>query len=714
MVTRCFYPKKKNDRMALFFIFATKYQKNFVVAFIFECIFFARNIFIIGELVNGRISVISSKCNSFLMLQVPKVSSMGNSNKKEAPIPADLAKRPEITITPIPRSFNETMAAAAAAAAASNPLSVLGPGFPSNLNLKALGIDLPELNMMDLNALSNLSDFAKKYDKNSFGAMAAATMAAAAVAASQQGPSCEPSAKRFKADDSGRLNGANSGRHASSMGRGPHGGIDMQAAASELSKLHSVPDLVSADLLRSMNMLDANSKLLVPAHQSTKTINALAALLPQTSIFPASAPAAHQQSSRSPMKTSQSDSPRPEPPRVFQSQSVYSQSSRIYDKPTADHARTMNASPKDSREMSKGSSPEIQILDLSRPPSSLGGGPSSSSGKNGKGSKSERLDVELLDLSTRRDITVSAVPKPVTSNKHSRSSLPQVSIKSSDGVTITPNHSNNSSSNSNSRNFRGAGSLPLGNLSSADLSSLMGSMPNAALMAAAAAAAQGLPQGLPQGLAHGLPPGLASLGLGGPGSMPPGNLPASLIPFLLGSTAGPSSGSKSSSSVPQQLPPHSSYLNNTSSSSASSSSNSNTTMPPMFPYVDNSLAAYYNSLLPPSLASSTASSSPATSMSSASMAAAQQAAVVQMAQLNSLGLGAGLPGGLPAGLLGSPGMPPNSNVTPEALANLGMYKNFLGGAAASAASSSSGSSGAAQQHAHFLAALMAPGGKQKK
>ena len=651
-----------------------------------------------------------------LVFQIPKVG--GKKDLGSGPLPADLAKRPEITITPIPRSLNDTLSglAAAAAAAANQQHSLMGAssaaasgGFPANC-LKALGIDFSsaglDINMVDFNALNNLAELAQKYEKSN-------QVIAAAVAA------CEPAAKRFKADDS-RLNGT---RYTDQRGTG-------RASAEQ-----SVPDLVSADFLRSMNMLDANSKLLLPAHQSTKTINALAALLPQTSIFPAPAPAAHQQNStRSPLKTSQSDTQRQEPPRVFQSQSLYTQGNRIYDKPIPDvtsHSTTSlftTSSPKESTSsnsrdtISKSSSPEIEILDLSRPP----GG--TSLGKNGKSSKCDRLDMELLDLSARRDITVSAVPKPANRHHHhhhpsplhhhhsnrllttTMSSVPQVnSLKSSlaslqqqqqqsssmDTLTITPNHSNsntrnyrNSASSSNSSNNGSMNNAALGN--SPDLSSLMSGMPGAALMAVAAAAAQGQSLGL-GGQSLGL--GGQSLGLGGLGlSGGTGSIPASLLPFLIG--PGPvtsaASGNTGGSSSPSP------GGNNSSSKSVGGGN--------MFSYIDpNSLAAYYSSLLPHSLLSTTAVTSASATSLNNSIAAVQQAAAVQMAhaQLNSLGLTAASV---------------QQQQQQEALANLGMYKNFLAAAASSNNSSNNGNSSSPSSlpPPHFLAALMSPGNKQKK
>ena len=659
-----------------------------------------------------------------------------------------MAKRPEITITPIPRSLNESLSGlAAAAAAVSSQNSILsGSSFPTSC-LKALGFDISaaataglDLDSVDFNALNNLAELAQKYEKNNQ-AMAAAAAAAAAAAV----VACEPAAKRFKSDDN-RLNGTRYPPPVSS---------DRGGRTSHPTE-QSVPDLVSADFLRSMNMLDANSKLLLPAHQSTKTINALAALLPQTSIFPAPAPPAHQQNSiRSPIKTPQSNSPRPELPRIFQSQNLYSQGNRIYDKPIADTSSNSpslfaTSSPKESSNTreppSKSTSPEVQILDLSRSSNSP------SIGKNGKSSKCDRLDVELLDLSTRRDITVSAVPKPNNNKSHhlhhsrlgsSTSSVPQVSIKSSssilDGITITPNHSSNSSSisissnNNNSsnniinRNYNRSNSGGGGSLSGADLSSLMGGMPGAALMAAAAAAAQGLP------------PGLAGLGLGG-GALghAGGSLPPSLLPFLMGSAGGGGAGGGSSSSKgggggnPNNGPPGGAGH--------------------MFPYLDaGSLAAYYNTLLPHSLIPTSTTSSPSTSSSSSaqqqqqqqqqqslnnSIVAAHQAAAAQMAQLNSLGLSgiAGLTGGGPPGSAAGVALglqhqqqggqqlqlPPG--VSCEALANLGMYKNFLGAAAAGSNTAGNnhsnnvpgGSSSSMLPPPHFLAALMSPGTKPKK
>ena len=182
--------------------------------------------------------------------------------------------------------------------------------------------------------------------------------------------------------------------------------------------LPAVPGLVPADVLRQMNLLDSNAKLLLPAHQSNKTISALAQLLPQTSIFPAPAPAAHQH----PVTKSLRDSLGPEPPRVFQSPSVYAQSKHIYGKPLTDV--------RDLCKDNKSTSPEIEILDLSR----------ASTNRNGRSSKTERPEIELLDLSTRRDITVSSVAKPGTSKNCNigRVPPPHVSIKSSDPM---PRHS---------------------------------------------------------------------------------------------------------------------------------------------------------------------------------------------------------------------------------------------------------------------------------
>ncbi|MPC59414.1 hypothetical protein E2C01_053433 [Portunus trituberculatus] len=131
-------------------------------------------------------------------------------------------------------------------------------------------------------------------------------------------PLQEPATKRLKTDST-RVNGASS--------RDKDSGRPSVIQEPPLCKppLPAVPGLVPADFLRQMNLLDSNAKLLLPAHQSNKTISALAQLLPQTSIFPAPAPAAHQH----PVTKSLRDPIGPEPPRVFQSPSVYSQSKHI-------------------------------------------------------------------------------------------------------------------------------------------------------------------------------------------------------------------------------------------------------------------------------------------------------------------------------------------------------------------------------------------------
>ena len=633
----------------------------------------------------------------YFSLQVPKIGgSNGGSGgiKKEASIPADLAKRPEITITPIPRSLNEAAVAAAAVAAASNnPLSGLlgtsASGFPSSsaAALKSLGMDFSGLDMVTLNRLADVAKTCGTGDKgNLFDAMAAA----AAV-------STEPATKRFKAEhtrnstDSSntRLNGAvmdGTMFHSSQTPsqRSSHSHSQIPSLPPDLSKqLPSVPDLVSAELFRSMNLLDNNSKLLLPAHQSSKTMNALAALLPQTSIFPA--PAAHQHHSTSPLKTQpvQTDIQRTDPPRVFQSPNIYAQGSRVYDKPTAD---VISLSPKRStptreqqREQlqqqhhSKSSSPEIQILDLSQPPSSGFIGSVGGSNKNGKhfNKNDNRLDVELLDLSARRDITVSAVPK----SKHSKGSSHHMK---GEGVTITAN---------NTRSYRGvgggggaSGSGGAGGLGGSlsgglpgDLSSLVSGMPSgmASVIALAAAAAASQPSSSTNSLAASL--GLVGAAGGGtPNATAAANsqsAAASLLPFLIGASAG----------APPPASPN--------TSNKSSSSSLAPPPPSMFsPYLDPSnsplsVAAYYSQLLPPSLLGG--------SPPSASHAA------LQMAQLNSLGL------------------PPISPTTDAA--NLGMYKNFLtGGASASASPSVSAASSASGVPApHFLAALMSSPGTPK-
>lgn len=225
-------------------------------------------------------------------------------------------------------------------------------------------------------------------------------------------PLQEPATKRLKTDST-RVNGASS--------RDKDSGRPSVIQEPPLHKppLPAVPGLVPADVLRQMNLLDNSAKLLLPAHQSNKTISALAQLLPQTSIFPAPAPAAHQhhvtKSPREPVV--------PEPPRVFQSPSVYSQSKHMYGKPTTDV--------RDLCKDRKSTSPEIEILDLSR----------ASSNRNGRSTnKQERPEIELLDLSTRRDITVSSIPKAGTSKNCNTSRIPppHVSIKSTDPL---PRHS---------------------------------------------------------------------------------------------------------------------------------------------------------------------------------------------------------------------------------------------------------------------------------
>ena len=283
------------------------------------------------------------KANVDYFSQVPKV--------KQEPPSSDLSKRPEITITPIPRAIS-------------------GPPNLSSLqlaDLMALNADLNK--SLGVSALQDLAKIAERYEKAG-----------------------EPAFKKMKMEEANRLNGSRKDKIPTS---------------------HSVPDLVSADrLLKQMS----DPSLLLPAHQSTKstkTMNAIAALLPQTSIFPA--PAAHQQTSKTPTKQQSSmlDS-KPEP--LFQSLSVYSQSKNIYGKPTIP--------PRDER------SPEIEILDLRIPSESKASSTTSSSSTN-----NDRLDLELLDLSTRKDITVSAVPKPGPSNNRISASKippPQVSIKSTD------------------------------------------------------------------------------------------------------------------------------------------------------------------------------------------------------------------------------------------------------------------------------------------
>ncbi|KAK8747364.1 hypothetical protein OTU49_016776, partial [Cherax quadricarinatus] len=454
-------------------------------------------------------------------LAVPKV----NTKKEGNTIPADLAKRPEITITPIPRSIGSL--------GTSEPTipGILDGGLPS-LPPGLKGLQLADLMTLEglkstlgMSALQDLAKIAERYEK----------------------PLQEPATKRLKTEGA-RINGASS--------REKDNGRPSVIQETPVSKttLPAVPGLVSADVLRQMNLLDPSAKLLLPAHQSNKTtISALAQLLPQTSIFPAPAPIAHQHH----IMKSPRDPIRPEPPRVFQSQSVYSQSKHMYGKPTTDV--------KDMSKDSKSSSPEIEILDLSR----------ASGNKNGRSSKSERPEIELLDLSTRRDITVSSVSKPSTSKNCNMGRIPppHVSIKSSD--------------------------LP----SKLSPSKLPGVASAASAAALAAAAAQGLP------------PGLAGLQLN----------PAALLPYLspmLATGVKPNSGA---GGAPLSI----------------------------FPYMDPTALAAYYSMLPHSIIPTTSSSS-----NSGGSTAAQHMAAAQL-QLGSLGLSS------------------LSGLTPEALASLGMYKNFL-------------------------------------
>ena len=309
-------------------------------------------------------------------------------------------------------------------------------------------------------------------------------------------------------------------------------------AASELAKLQQqagVPDLMSVELLRSINSQQEKASLtspsLLPAHQSNKTINSLAAMLPQTSIFPA--PAAHQQHTmvRSPMKSSTPlphqlivESPRQEPPKVFQSQNLYAQSSRIYDKPdvpsptqkisSSNSVNSCTSKPPPPAKYRKSSSPEIQILDLSRPPTS-----SSSQVPGSVRSNNSRLDVELLDLSQRRDITVSAVPKGKGRGNNEVSIRPTSSVL--EGLTITPSGRSYKPGPSN-------GSAP------PDMASLM-NMP--ALLAAAA-------------VTQGVPPGLASMGVGSHG----GAVNPNLLPFLMGGGTAQNSTSSTPSKSPSSHP----------------------------------------------------------------------------------------------------------------------------------------------------------------
>ena len=432
-------------------------------------------------------------------------------------------------------------------------ISSLQETLPSGLKLADLmtSLDANLKSTFGVSALQDLAKYAERYDK----------------------VGNEPAPKKMKTEDSSpRVNGANQ-RNGGGNDSRTSKGAETSGSKSGLP----VPGLVSADLLRTMNILE-NPNLLLPAHQSTKTtINTLAALLPQTSIFPAPAPAAHQHA-RPSVNKNQRNATRPDPPRVLQPQSVYSQSKNIYGKPTTHLSG-------DRSKDNKRSSPEIEILDLSRP---------SSGGRKEKSvshERNDRLDLELLDLSTRRDITVSAVPKPGTSRNSSSSSsskIPalQVNIKSADALSAS--------------GLAGSSSGHTG--SDVDVS-----VSTAAVAAAAAA----------QGLNH------LGLGLGSP-----------LVPYL--------------------LPPHGSMKGSHHSPGPGSL--------PMFPYMDpTAIAAYYNSLIsPPGMMPPTSSSgSMGNNAATAAAVAAQRQAAVHMAQLSSLSLG---------GL---------SGINPEALANLGMYKNFL-------------------------------------
>ncbi|XP_042216996.1 uncharacterized protein LOC121862736 isoform X5 [Homarus americanus] len=463
---------------------------------------------------------------SVSILQVPKV----NTKKEGNTIPADLAKRPEITITPIPRSLGSL------GAPESSLSGVLDAGLPS-MPPGLQGLQLADLmtlgGLKSTLGMSALQDLAKIAERN-------------LLFGRYEKPLQEPAMKRLKTEGA-RVNGASS--------REKDNGRPSVIQETPVSKapLPAVPGLVSADVLRQMNLLDPSAKLLLPAHQSNKTISALAQLLPQTSIFPAPAPAAHQhhitKSPRDPM--------RPDPPRVFQPPSVYSQSKHMYGKPTTDV--------KDMSKDNKSSSPEIEILDLSR----------ASGNRNGRSSKTERPEIELLDLSTRRDITVSSISKPGTSKNCNMGRIPppHVSIRSSD---TPPKHSP---------------------------SKHPGALGAASAAALAAAAAQGIP------------PGLAGLQLN----------PAVLLPYLspiLAPGVKPGSGAGG--------PPLS-----------------------MFSYMDPATLAAYYSMLPHTLIPTTNSGG-----SNSGSSAAQHMAAAQL-QLGSLGL---------SGL---------SGLSPEALASLGMYKNFL-------------------------------------
>ncbi|XP_045135329.1 AT-rich interactive domain-containing protein 5B-like isoform X3 [Portunus trituberculatus] len=385
---------------------------------------------------------------SVSILQVPKV----NTKKEPNTIPADLAKRPEITITPIPRSMGPLGMPEGFTGLLDPSLSVMPPGLQLADLMALEGVKAT----LGMSALQDLAKIAERYEK----------------------PLQEPATKRLKTDST-RVNGASS--------RDKDSGRPSVIQEPPLCKppLPAVPGLVPADFLRQMNLLDSNAKLLLPAHQSNKTISALAQLLPQTSIFPAPAPAAHQH----PVTKSLRDPIGPEPPRVFQSPSVYSQSKHMYGKPTTDV--------RDLSKDNKSTSPEIEILDLSR----------ASTNRNGRSTKTERPEIELLDLSTRRDITVSSVAKPGTSKNSNigRVPPPHVSIKSSDPV---PRHSP-------SKNPAAAAAAAATGVSAAAL----------------AAAAQGLPPGL--SLAPALLPYLNPMlapgvkpnsGAGGP--------PLSMFPFM--------------------------------------------------------------------------------------------------------------------------------------------------------------------------------------
>ena len=135
-------------------------------------------------------------------------------------------------------------------------------------------------------------------------------------------------------------------------------------------------------------------------------------------------------------------------------------------------------SSKRERTDDRNSSPDVEILDLSRGPVSVT--PTSRIGRaSTSSSKEDRLDVELLDLSTRRDITVSAVPK-TNRNRGNHATPSSHKAVQHDNITITPNHSNSRHYNSqrNASNVTSNNSNNAQSSAAADLSALLAGLPN--------------------------------------------------------------------------------------------------------------------------------------------------------------------------------------------------------------------------------------------